>query len=266
MRLEGVDVWPGTRAESFGAGDRDGVSLEAISPHGRLGLEFDRVLVAIGRSFSTRGIGLEELGVETTPGGAVVTDATLRTASPGLFAAGDVTGVLPHTHVAAYHAQIATFNALFGVRRKVDYRTVPRVVFTDPEIATVGMSETEARRKWGSKAKVISHGHEDLDRAIAAGRTTGFAKLVGDRRGRLVGATIVGDSAGESIAEMAVRISNRQRIDSISSDVHAYPTFSEAAARAADEHRLERFRDSAAAGLARPVLGLMRALDRRSRG
>ena len=89
----------------------------------------------------------------------------------------------------------------------------------------------------GSKARVARHDYVELDRAITAGRTTGFAKPVGDNRGRLVGATIVGESAGESIAEMALRISNWQRIDSISSSVHAYPTFTEGAARAADAYR-----------------------------
>ncbi len=266
LRSEGVDIWLATNAESVAPAAGGTVSLEAVSPQGRLGLEFDRVLSATGRRPSSSGIGLESLGVETGPGGAVLTDARLRTGAPGLFAAGDVTGAMPHTHVAAYHAQIATVNALFRTRRKVDYRAVPRVTFTDPEVATVGMSEGEARARWGSKAKVAQHDNGDLDRAITAGRTTGFAKLVGDRRGRLVGATIVGEAAGESIAEMALRISNRQKIDSISSDVHAYPTFTEGAARAADAYRRERFQGTAVTSLTRPLLSLLRATDRRGRG
>jgi pyruvate/2-oxoglutarate dehydrogenase complex dihydrolipoamide dehydrogenase (E3) component len=266
LRREGVDIWLGTRAEAFRAGGRGSVSLEAVSPQGRLGLEFDRVLSATGRRPSSRGIGLGALGVDPDPDGAVPTNPRLRTTARGLFAAGDVTGAMPHTHVAAHHAQIATVNALFGLRRRVDYRAVPVVVFTDPEVATVGISEAEARSKWGSKATVIRHEHDDLDRAITAGRTTGFVKLVGDPRDRLVGATVVGHSAGESIGELAVRISGRQKIDSVSSDVHAYPTFREAAARAADEHRRERFQGPALTGLTRPLLGLRRALSRRGRG
>ncbi len=261
-----MDIWLGTRAGSFVAGPGGSVSIEAVSPQGRLGLDFDRVLSATGRSPAIEGIGLEGLGVELGPDGAVLTDRRLRTTAPGVFAAGDVTGVMPHTHVAAYHAQIATVNALFGLRRRVDYRAVPQVTFTDPEVAVVGLSEAEARAKWGSKATVVRHEHSDLDRAITAARTTGFAKLVGDSRGRLVGATVVGHSAGESIGEMAARISGRQKIGSISSDVHAYPTFSEAAARGADEYRRERFQDSAATSLTRPVLALLRNLDRRGRG
>ncbi len=266
LRSEGVDIWLATDAESVEPAAGGTVSLEAVSPQGRLGLEFDRVLSATGRRPSSSGIGLESLGVETGPDGAVLTDARLRTGAPGLFAAGDVTGAMPHTHVAAYHAQIATVNALFRSRRKVDYRAVPRVTFTDPEVAAVGMSEGEARARWGSKAKLAQHDNGDLDRAITAGRTTGFAKLVGDRRGRLVGATIVGEAAGESIAEMALRISNRQKIDSISSDVHAYPTFTEGAARAADAYRRERFQGTAVTSLTRPLLSLLRATDRRGRG
>ena len=265
LQSEGVDLWLDTQAESIRAGAGGAVTLEAVSPQGRLGLEFDRVLSATGRRPSSSDIGLEELGVESQPDGRVKTDARLRTTVPGLFAAGDVTGVMPHTHVAAYHAQIATVNALFGLRRRVDYRSVPHVTFTDPEVASVGLSEREARARWGSKATVIRHEHADLDRAITAARTTGFAKLVGDARGRLVGATVVGHSAGESIGEMAVRISGRQKIDRISSDVHAYPTFSEAAARAADEYRREQFQGAAVTGLTRPVLGLLRATGRRGR-
>ncbi len=266
LRREGVDIWLGTRAESVEAGPAGTALLEAVSPQGRLGLEFDRVLSATGRRPSSSGIGLEDVGVETGPGGAILTDSRLRTGAAGIFAAGDVTGVMPHTHVAAYHAQVATVNALFRSRRRVDYRAVPRVIFTDPEVATVGLSEAEARTKWGSKAKVIRHGYEDLDRAITAGATTGFAKLIGDNRGRLVGATIVGEAAGESVAEMALRISTRRRIDSISIDVHAYPTFTEGAARAADDYRRERFERSAATALTRPLLRLLRATDRRGRG
>lgn len=265
LREEGVDLWLGTRADSFEGSSAGAVSLEASSPQGRLGLEFDRVLVATGRRPTSGDIGLERLGVDTGPDGAVLTDSRMRTSASGVFAAGDVTGFMPQTHVAAYHAQVATLNALFGLRRRVDYRAVPRVTFTDPEVAVVGMSEAEARAKWGSKATVARHDHGDLDRAITAARTTGFAKLIGDARGRLVGATIAGQSAGESIAEMAVRISNRQKIDSISIDVHAYPTFTEAAARAADEHRRRRFQNSPATGLTRPLLGLLRVLDRRGR-
>jgi len=265
LRSEGVNVYLETRAESLDRGPDGTVSLEATSPRGRLGLEFDRVLSATGRKPSTSHTGLENIGVVIGPGGAVVTDANLKTSAPGVFAAGDVTGAMPYTHVAAYHAQIATLNALFRTRRRVDYRAVPHVTFTDPEVATVGVSETEARSTWGSKARVARHDYVDLDRAITAGRTTGFAKLVGDNRGRLVGATIVGESAGESIAEMALRISNRQKIDSISGNVHAYPTFTEGAARAADTYRRERFQGTVLSSLTRPLLGLLRAVDRRGR-
>jgi pyruvate/2-oxoglutarate dehydrogenase complex dihydrolipoamide dehydrogenase (E3) component len=188
LRQEGVDLWLGTTAESFERGPGGSISLEAVSPQGRLALEFDRVLAAAGRHPSSHDIGLEGLGVKTGSGGAVVTDARLRTSAAGVFAAGDITGVMPQTHVAAYHAQVATVNALFGLRRRVDYRAVPRVTFTDPEIAVVGMSEAQARAKWGSKATVARHEHEDLDRAITAARATGFAKLIGQVMAeRLVG-------------------------------------------------------------------------------
>jgi pyruvate/2-oxoglutarate dehydrogenase complex dihydrolipoamide dehydrogenase (E3) component len=265
FRREGIDIWLNTTAKSIDTAADGSVTLDAVSPQGRLDLSFDRVLSAAGRRPSSSGIGLEMIGVETGPGGEVMTDERLRAGVPGVFAAGDVTGAMPFTHVAAYHAQIATPNALFRLRRKVDYGSIPNVTFTDPEVAGVGLSEAQARTKWGSKAKIARHDYADLDRAITAGRTAGFAKLIGDSRGRLVGATIVGQSAGESIGEMALRISKGQSIDSISSDVHAYPTFAEGAARAADDYRRERFEGPGLTRLSKPFLRLLRTLDRSGR-
>jgi len=173
---------------------------------------------------------------------------------------------MPFTHVAAHHARIASVNALFGLRRRVDYRAVPRVVFTDPEIAAVGLAEAEARDRWGERAQVVDYDHADLDRAITAGRTAGFAKLIGDRRGRLVGATIAGTAAGETIAELSARVAAGDGIGSVSTAVHAYPTFTEAAARAADEHQRAGATPRARARApTRPVLALLRRLDRPDR-
>ena len=265
LRVEGVDLRLGAEATAVRSGNGGEAAIEIDSPEGLRTIAFDRILVATGRRPSTSGLGLNSVGVETDDSGAVTVDDRLRTTAPRIYAAGDVTGAMPFTHVAAHHARIASVNALFGLRRRVDYGAVPRVVFTDPEIAAVGLAEAEARDRWGERAQVVDYDHADLDRAITAGRTAGFAKLIGDRRGRLVGATIAGTAAGETIAELSARVAAGDGIGSVSTAVHAYPTFTEAAARAADEHQRLRYSTPRVRALTRPVLALLRRLDRPDR-
>ena len=265
LRVEGVNLHLGAEATAVRFGNGGEAVIEIDSPEGLRTIAFDRILVATGRRPSSFGLGLDSVGVETDDSGAVAVDDRLRTTAPRIYAAGDVTGAMPFTHVAAHHARIASVNALFGLRRRVDYGAVPRVVFTDPEIAAVGLAEAEARDRWGERTQVLDYDHADLDRAITSGRTAGFAKLIGDRRGRLVGATIAGTAAGETIAELSARVAAGDGIGSISSAVHAYPTFTEAAARAADEHQRRRYSTPRARALMRPVLALLRRLDRPDR-
>ena len=135
-------------------------------------------------------------------------DERLRTTAAGIYAAGDVTGRLPFTHVAAHHARVASVNALFGGRRTVE-ETIPWVTFTDPEVARVGLSGAQARERWGAEAQVARSEYSSLDRAITDARAYGFALLVADPRGRLVGATVAAPGGGEAIAELAARVRNR---------------------------------------------------------
>ncbi len=172
-----------------------------------------------------------------------------------------MTALLPFTHVAAHHARVATVNALFHRRRTV-HETVPWVTFTDPEVARVGLSEADARGRWGRRAVIRTAEYADLDRAITAGQGHGFATLVADPRGRLVGATIAAPGAGEAIAELTAWISRRAKIDALSETIHAYPTFAEGPARAADAHVTARYSSPGAKALARPVLAALRVLER----
>ncbi|HZD02448.1 MAG TPA: FAD-dependent oxidoreductase, partial [Actinomycetes bacterium] len=246
---EGVDPRPGSRGLRVER-DGGGFALDAGSD-GWVG--FDRVLVATGRRAVTDGLGLDTLGVRVGPAGNVLVDRRLRTSTPGVFAAGDVTGVLPFTHVAA-QARLAAPNALFGLRRHADYRAVPRVVFTDPEVAHVGLSEAAARERFGARVTSWSFPYERLDRAVTAGQGDGFAKLVGGPRGRLVGATVAAPAAGEAIAELAQWVARGARISEVSQAVHAYPTFAEGPARAADQAVRARWQRPAARWLTRAVL------------
>ncbi len=252
LRADGVDVRAGVTAETVSDGRLRVSSGESVP--------FDRILVAAGRRASTASLGLEAVDVRTDVDGAVVVDGRLRTTAPRIFAVGDVTGALPFTHVAAYHARIATVNALFGGRGRVSYDAVPWVTFTDPELARVGLTEAQARERWGDRAVATRFDYADLDRAITAGEAYGFAQLVGDARGRRVGATVCAPAGGEAIAELSAWVSQGRRIDDVSRAVHAYPTFAEGPARAADAHLRARLLGSRTRTLARPALAALRSI------
>ena len=258
---DGVDVRLGARALEVDRPPDGPPGLVLDGPGGRETVPFDRVLVATGRRPRTTGIGLEAAGVEVDERGAVVTDARLRTSARRIFAAGDVTAQLPFTHVAAHHARVAAVNALLGTRRSVD-DTIPWVTFTDPEVARVGLTEADARARWGDRAIVARSDYAALDRAITEGEPRGFALLVADPRGRLVGATVAAPGAGEAIAELTARIKAGDKIDRLSTTVHAYPTLAEGPARAADEHLRRRYAQPRYRLLARPVLAGRRVLAR----
>lgn len=258
LGADGVDVRVGWRATSVDAG---GLTVEAGAGE-RETIPFDRVLVAAGRSPRTGGLGLERAGVQVDDRGAVIVDARLRTSARSVYAVGDVTGLLAFTHVAAHHARVATPNALFHARRRAD-ETVPWVTFTDPEVARIGLTEAQARRRWGERAQVTSAEYSELDRAIAGGQPYGFVTLVGDPRGRLVGATVAAPAGGEAIAELAAWVTAGARIDAVSRTVHAYPTLAEGAARAADAHVIARYTRPHIKSLTRTALVLLRALNGR---
>jgi pyruvate/2-oxoglutarate dehydrogenase complex dihydrolipoamide dehydrogenase (E3) component len=256
LQGEGIGVWCGSRVESV-SGDHAGGEISLRRAGTPATIEFERLLVTAGRTPSSSDLGLDRVGVLTDERGAVRVDRRLRTTTSHVYAVGDVTGEMAYTHVAAYHARVATVNALFGTRRRVDYGPVPRVTFTDPEVAGIGFTEAEARARWPDAA-VVSFDYAELDRAITDGRRCGFVTLIGDPRRRLVGATIAAPGGAESIAELAAWIANGAKIDRVSQTVHAYPTFSEGPARAADAYLRARFaapRTQRLAGRALQLLG-----------
>lgn len=259
LREEGVDVRTGVGVERVEAG---GGGAARLLLAGGDPIDADRILVAAGRRVEASRLGLERVGVTTTPTGAVVVDRHLRTRGDHIFAAGDVTGTLKLTHFAAYQSLVAVANALFGLRRTAETGWIPWATFTDPEIAHAGLTEAEARARLGDRVEVYEHNYARNDRAITAGRAHGFAKLVADRRGRLLGATIAGPAAGESIAEAARLIREGKKVGDLSQMVHVYPTFTEGPARAADEIWQRRYLTPATRRLTRPLLGLLRMVDR----
>jgi pyruvate/2-oxoglutarate dehydrogenase complex dihydrolipoamide dehydrogenase (E3) component len=262
---EGIQVHCGADARAVHAApqrDPDGAgTVELELPGSAPTVDFDRIMIATGRVPSTSALGLEAAGVTTDARGHVEVDGRLRTSARHIYAVGDVTGAMAFTHVAAYHARVATVNALFTTRRRVDYAAVPRVCFTDPTVARVGLTTVQARARWGD-ATVTSFEYAELDRAITDGRTEGFVTLIGDPKGRLVGATIAAAGAGESIAELAAWIALGAKVDRVSQTVHAYPTLSEGPARAADERLRARYAAPRVQRLTRGALRALAAVDR----
>ena len=181
LQREGIAVHRGARAarvESSGDGSRMLVA-------GTARIAFDRILVALGRTPRIEGLGLQDVGVALTDTGAVRVDDQMRTSGDRIWAAGDVTGQLYLTHVAAYHAIAATANALFHARQRVDHAMIPWVTFTDPEVARVGLTQAQARERLGRDPLVFRYDYGKSDRALTAAEALGFVKLVSDRRGRL---------------------------------------------------------------------------------
>jgi pyruvate/2-oxoglutarate dehydrogenase complex dihydrolipoamide dehydrogenase (E3) component len=259
MRAEGIDLRLGARAERVARYD-DGYAV-AVQGSEQDPLRCDQILAATGRTPRTEGLALETVAVNTRADGAVVVDSRLRTTAPSIFAVGDVTGLLPFTHVAAHHARVATPNALFHTRSTVD-DVIPWVTFTDPEVARVGLTEQQARERWGDRVSIAAHDYSTLDRAITSGEAYGFAKLVAGPRRRLVGATVAAPASGEAIAELTAWVSRGAKLDAVSQTVHAYPTLAEGPARAADAQLAARYSSPSVRALARPFLAAMRALER----
>lgn len=223
LMASGVEVLTGHAALRV-EGDRlivahDGA--ERALPH-------DALIVAVGRKARLTGYGLEELGIETDR--TVVTDDYLATLYPNIYACGDVAGPYQFTHVAAHQAWYAAVNALFGQFRrfKADYRVIPWTTFLDPEIARVGLSEIEAKAK-GVAHEVTTYQLHELDRAIADSATTGFVKvLTSPGKDRILGATIVGEHAGELLAEYVLAMKHGLGLNKILGTIHTYPTMAEA--------------------------------------
>ncbi|MGJ9373236.1 dihydrolipoyl dehydrogenase family protein [Nesterenkonia sp. CF4.4] len=193
-------------------------------------LEADVVLVATGRTPRTAGLGLEHLGVDCDDAGHVIVDAALRSSNPALFAAGDVTPHQKFTHLAGVHASTAASNAVLGLRRRVS-ATAPRITYTSPEVAAVGLTAATGP---GMTTSTVSLEH--TDRALAEDSTEGFARLVISRRGRILGGTIVGPRAGESLGELTLAVAQKLTTRQLAAVTHAYPTFNDALWNAAIAH------------------------------
>ncbi|MCI0505614.1 MAG: FAD-dependent oxidoreductase [Gammaproteobacteria bacterium] len=193
-------------------------------------IPFDEILIALGRKPNVEGFGMEALNIHTSVQGNIETDEFLRTNYPNIYACGDVAGPYQFTHMASHQAWYAAVNALFKPFKKfrVNYSVVPWAIYTDPEVARVGLNEIEASAK-GIPYEVTRYGIEDLDRAIADEEGHGLVKvLTVPGKDKILGATIIGHHAGELIGEFVTAMTHGLGLEKILGTIHIYPTFTEA--------------------------------------
>ncbi len=248
LREEGVTVIDGAQLRQV-----DGVadSLSVQLQDGRT-ISGTHLLLAVGRTATTAGLDLDTAGIETNETG-IRTDATMRTTNRRVFAIGDVAGGAQFTHVAGYHAATILRPILFGLPAKVRTDHIPRVTYTDPELAQIGLTEAEARAEYGDKVEIARFDLGHNDRAIAERRTDGFIKVM-VVKGRPVGASILGRDAGEHANLWALVLANRLKMSQISAMISPYPTRGELSKRVAGAYFSPRLFDSQ---LVKRVVGMV---------
>lgn len=229
FRSEGITVLTGHKAQRFAIENGEKV-LYCEHAGGTLRIAFDAVLCAVGRIANTTGYGLEELGIPVTKARTVEVNEFMQTKYPNILACGDVAGPYQFTHTAAHTAWYAAVNGLFGGFKKfrADFSVIPWATFTDPEVARVGLNESEAREK-NIPYEVTTYGIDDLDRAIADGNAHGLVKvLTVPGKDKILGATITGEHAGDLITEFVSAMKHGIGLNKILGTIHIYPTLAEA--------------------------------------
>ena len=233
---EGVNVLVNHRAKKVIV--KNGVNILVAEHEGEeIEIPFDTLLVAVGRAPNTAGFGLEELGVRLSSNGTIEVDEYLQTSIPTIYACGDVAGPYQFTHTAAHQAWYTSVNSLFGIARrfKVDYSIIPWATFIEPEVGRVGLNETEAKEQ-NIEYEVTTYNIDDLDRAIADSEAHGFIKvLTVPGKDKILGVTIVGEHAGDLIAEYVLAMKLGLGLNKILGTIHIYPTLAESNKFAAGE-------------------------------
>jgi pyruvate/2-oxoglutarate dehydrogenase complex dihydrolipoamide dehydrogenase (E3) component len=239
LRSEGIEIVEGAKVSGV-SGTEGAITVETEDG---ASYEGSHLLIAVGRQVNVDKLDLEKAGVDHDRRGVTV-DKGLRSTNRRVYAVGDAAGGLQFTHVAGYHAGVIIRPMLFGLPAKARTDHIPHATYTEPELAQVGLTEAEARDRHGDALFVARADFEHNDRAIATGRTTGFAKVM-VVKGRPVGATIVGPQAGELIQTWALAISAGLKMSAIAGMVAPYPTLGEINKRAASAYFSPKLFDSA---------------------
>ena len=239
LEEDGVRVHGGARAQSVRTENGEKVVTVKDKPSGdEFEIRAEEILVAAGRAPSVDGLNLDGVGIAFDNNGVKV-DEYLETTAENVYASGDITGKLLFTHAAEHQSRTALSNALFPIKRKVDYDAFPWTTFTDPEVARVGLTEQQAREQHDD-VKVFRFPFDDLDRAICDGENKGFVKMVTNKKGGILGCHVIGPDAGNYIAEVVLAMRKGISIGDLSQTVHVYPTLSESVKKAGDSYFRER--------------------------
>lgn len=252
MQQEGVQIKTGMKATKvMQKGNNIAVQVESKNGQQEI-LEGEQLLVAVGRKPTIDGLNLEGIGVETNKKG-IVTDRTLRTAVKNIYAAGDVVGPYLFSHYSWYQGMIAARNVCIPIfKANVLYDPASWATFTAPALGTLGLTEKDAREQY-SDVTVMYEPYARLDRAITDQATQGLGKYILDKKGRLIGAHILGASAGELLAELHAVAKAKKRFSTIGSIVHVYPTYSELNWHAAKKAYIKELESNWAVKLARKL-------------
>jgi pyruvate/2-oxoglutarate dehydrogenase complex dihydrolipoamide dehydrogenase (E3) component len=246
MKAEGVEILTGHTATEVVIENGDKfLRIESVENRESQLIPFDQLLVAIGRKANVTGFGLEDLGISLTDRGTIEVDEYLRTNYPNIYAIGDVAGPYQFTHTASHMAWYAAVNSLFGTFKKfkVDYSVVPWATFCSPEVARVGLNETEANAQ-GISYEVVTYDVGELDRALADEEGHGLVKvLTVPGKDKILGVTIAADHAGDLISEYVLAMKHGLGLRKIMGTIHIYPTLAEmnkfAASEWAKQHKPE---------------------------
>ena len=221
LLADGVTILTGRTAAA--ATSANHLSGTITLDDGRM-IPFDRLLAALGRHASTADLNLAAAGITTNEAGFVHVDKALRTSNKRVWAAGDITGMPQFTHTAGVNGSVAATNAVLGLRRQAETRVIPRVTFTSPEVAAVGIQASSVDP---TNQRIITQHHEHSDRAITESNTSGFTEIVVNQRGRILGGTIVGPRAGETVGELTLAVHAKLSTSALASTIHPYPTYND---------------------------------------
>jgi len=234
LEAEGLRFHLGAQASRVRTEGQQTIVTLSRADGSTLDLAGDALLIAVGRTPNLKDFGLETIGVKTDRGG-VITDGTLRTNVPGVWAVGDiVSGGLKFTHVADHMARGLLRNALFPGSSAIDYSAVPWVTYTDPELAHVGLTEAEARERHGNSIGVWKRDVGAVDRVLTDSAPGGLVKIITDKKGRVIGGHILGPHAGDMIGELTIALKHRMTVGQLGAVIHPYPTTAEAIKQASE--------------------------------
>ena len=242
LRQEGVTIMTGMKATNV---EQQGGNVHVLCVDKQAKehiVQAEKLLVAVGRRPNLEGLGLEAIGVQTDQKRIIVNN-TLQTTVKNIYAAGDVVGPYQFSHMAWYQAVTAVRNAVIPIfKQKVNYENVIWATFTAPELASAGLSEAQARDKFGDNITIYRKPYAELDRAVTDRTTNGLAKFICDKKGRLLGIHILGARAGDIIHEAQVIKAFKKPFESIHSVIHAYPTYAEITWHAAKNAYIDRLK------------------------